>query len=234
MLKLINLTKRFNDITAVDSINLTVGDGEVFGFLGPNGAGKTTTVKIISTLIKPTSGKVFIDDVDVIKNPIEAKKLIAYIPDEPYVYPYLTAREFLSFIARIYKIEDYNRKISQLLDFFSLSDKSDVLVSSYSHGMKQKLLIASVVLRNPKIMLFDEPTVGLDPLSIKKFKDLIKELTSGGTIVFMCTHILDMAEKICDRVAIINKGKIISEGKVEEIISKSNKNLEEIFLELTR
>lgn len=234
MLKIENLTKKFGNFTAVDSVNLDIKEGEVFGFLGPNGAGKTTTVKIISGILKPTSGSVSIDGIDVINNPIESKKLISYIPDEPFVYPYLTAREFLRFISEVYKIENYNDKIDELLSFFGLLDYADLLLSSYSHGMKQKLLIASVVLRNPKVMLFDEPTVGLDPLSVKKFKELIKRLTLAGTSVFMCTHILEMAEKICDQVAVINKGKIIASGKVKDIIGHDkDKNLEDVFLELT-
>ena len=234
MLQIENLTKKFGNFTAVDSVNLDIKEGEVFGFLGPNGAGKTTTVKIISGILKPTSGSVSIDGVDVINNPIESKKMISYIPDEPFVYPYLTAREFLRFISEVYKIENYNDKIDELLSFFGLLDYADLLLSSYSHGMKQKLLIASVVLRNPKVMLFDEPTVGLDPLSVKKFKELIKRLTLAGTSVFMCTHILEMAEKICDQVAVINKGKIIASGKVKDIIGHDkDKNLEDVFLELT-
>jgi len=234
VLKIENLTKKFGNFTAVDSVNLDIKEGEVFGFLGPNGAGKTTTVKIISGILKPTSGSVSIDGIDVINNPIESKKLISYIPDEPFVYPYLTAREFLRFISEVYKIENYNDKIDELLSFFGLLDYADLLLSSYSHGMKQKLLIASVVLRNPKVMLFDEPTVGLDPLSVKKFKELIKRLTLAGTSVFMCTHILEMAEKICDQVAVINKGKIIASGKVKDIIGyDKDKNLEDVFLELT-
>ncbi len=234
MLKIENLTKKFGNFTAVDSVNLDIKEGEVFGFLGPNGAGKTTTVKIISGILKPTSGSVSIDGIDVINNPIESKKMISYIPDEPFVYPYLTAREFLRFIAEVYKIENYNDKIDELLSFLGLLDYADLLLSSYSHGMKQKLLIASVVLRNPKVMLFDEPTVGLDPLSVKKFKELIKRLTLAGTSVFMCTHILEMAEKICDQVAVINKGRIIARGKVKDIIGQDkDKNLEDVFLELT-
>jgi len=232
VLEIKNLTKKFGNLVAIDDISIIVKPGEIFGFLGPNGAGKTTTVKIISGILKPTSGEVFINGVDVVKNPIESKKLISYIPDEPFVYPYLTAREFLRFISEVYNIENCDKKIDELLDFFSLTKYADLLLSSYSHGMKQKLLIAGVVLRNPKLMLFDEPTVGLDPLSVKKFKGLIKKLTESGTSIFMCTHILEMAEKICDRVAVIDKGKIISTGKIEEIIG-NNRSLEDVFLEIT-
>ncbi|MEF3279711.1 MAG: ABC transporter ATP-binding protein [Elusimicrobiota bacterium] len=233
MLKVENLTKKFSNTIVVDSVSFNVFDGEVFGFLGPNGAGKTTTVKIISGILKPTSGKVFINEINVEKFPIEAKKRISYIPDEPFIYPYLTAREFLKFIAEIYSIKNADSKIDELLSFFSLLQYADNILSSYSHGMKQKLLIASSVLRKPDIMLFDEPTVGLDPLSVKKFRELIKKLTAEGISVFLCTHILELAEKICDRVAVIDRGKIVAMGKVEELLSKSGKKLEDVFFEIT-
>jgi ABC-2 type transport system ATP-binding protein len=229
-----NLTKKFGSFTAVDDISFDIGNGEIFAFLGPNGAGKTTTVKIISGILKPTSGDIFLDSLDVINNPLEAKKYISYIPDEPFVYPYLTAREFLKFIAEVYMISDPRKEIDELLDFFSLLPYADNILSSYSHGMRQKLLIASVVLRKPKIMLFDEPTVGLDPLSVKKFKELIRKLTQNGTSIFMCTHILEMAEKICDRVAVLNNGKIVAIGKIDDILSEfKGKNLEDVFLDIT-
>jgi len=232
VLKVSNLVKKFGDNTAVDNISFNAESGEVLGFLGPNGAGKTTTVKIIAGLLKPTSGSVYVDEIDVIKNPLEAKKIISYIPDEPFVYPYLTGREFLYFISEVYDIKNPAKEIDELFDYFSLSDKADNLLSTYSHGMKQKLLIASVILRKPKVMLFDEPTVGLDPLSVKKFKELIKRVTLNGTTIFLCTHILEMAEKICDRVCVIDKGKIIGEGRITDIINEK-KDLENFFFNLT-
>jgi len=232
VLRVLNLVKKFGENKAVDDISFDAFEGEVLGFLGPNGAGKTTTVKIIAGLLKPTSGNVYVDKIDVIKNPLEAKRLISYIPDEPFVYPYLTARESLYFISEVYEIKNPKREIDELFDYFSLSDKADELLSTYSHGMKQKLLIASVILRKPKVMLFDEPTVGLDPISVKKFKELIKKVSSNGTTVFLCTHILEMAQKICDRVCVINKGKIIGEGKISDILLK-NKDLEDFFFNLT-
>ena len=232
MLRVLNLIKKFGNNIAVNNISFDVFDGEILGFLGPNGAGKTTTVKIIAGLLKPTSGSVYLDGIDIVRNPIEAKRLISYIPDEPFVYPYLTAREFLYFISEIYAVKNPDREIDELFEYFSLKDKADELLSTYSHGMKQKLLIASVILRKPKIMLFDEPTVGLDPVSVKKFKELIKKVSLNGTSVFLSTHILEMAEKICDRVCVIDKGKIIGEGKVIDIINEK-KDLENFFFNLT-
>lgn len=232
MLRVLNLIKKFGNNIAVNNISFDVFDGEILGFLGPNGAGKTTTVKIIAGLLKPTSGSVYLDGIDIVRNPIEAKRLISYIPDEPFVYPYLTAREFLYFISEIYAVKNPDREIDELFEYFSLKDKADELLSTYSHGMKQKLLIASVILRKPKIMLFDEPTVGLDPVSVKKFKELIKKVSLNGTSVFLSTHILEMAEKICDRVCVIDKGKIIGEGKVVDIINEK-KDLENFFFNLT-
>jgi ABC-2 type transport system ATP-binding protein len=232
VLKVSNLVKKFGNLVAVNDISFEVGDGEVFGFLGPNGAGKTTTIKIIAGLLKPTAGSVFINDIDVIRNPIEAKKLVAYIPDEPFVYPYLTAREFLYFISEVYGIRNPDKEIDELFEYFSLTDRADEILATYSHGMKQKLLIAGVILRKPKIMLFDEPTVGLDPMSVRKFRELIKRVSANGTTVFICTHILEMAQKICERVCVINRGKIIGEGKISDII-KNNKDLEDFFFNLT-
>ncbi len=234
MIRIINLTKKFGNFIAIDNLNIEIGKGKIFGFLGPNGAGKTTTVKIISGILKPTSGKIYVNDIDILKDPIKAKKIISYIPDEPFVYPYLTAREFLKFIAEVYNLKEYNAKIDELLDFFGLLNDADKLLNSYSHGMKQKLLIASVLLRNSEVILFDEPTVGLDPISVKKFKSLMKKLTSEGKIIFMCTHILEMAQKICDEIAVINEGKIIIKGSVNEILTKFNDtSLEDVFFKLT-
>lgn len=232
MLKVENIVKIFSDLVAVNNVSFHIDDGEVFGFLGPNGAGKTTTVKIISGLIKPTSGNAYLDKIDIIKNPIEAKKNISYIPDEPFVYPYLTGREFLNFIAEVYSIKDYEKDIENLLDIFSLTQYADKLLGSYSHGMRQKILILSAILRKPRLMLFDEPTVGLDPMSVKKFKDIIKMLTKNGVSVFICTHILELAEKICDRVCVINNGKILKIGTINEFTSSKSKDFEQAFFEI--
>jgi ABC-2 type transport system ATP-binding protein len=237
VIELINITKKFENFTAVDSLNLTIKSGEIFGFLGPNGAGKTTTVKMIAGIMYPDNGEIKVNGIDVSKSHILAKKKIAYIPDEPFVYPNLTAYEFLKFIGDIYSIEKDKQinSISYLLEYFDLKDYANELLSSYSHGMKQKLLIASSLLREPEIILFDEPTVGLDPKSVKKFKEIIQSQTKKGVSIFMCTHILDMAEKLCDRVGIIYKGKLIACGDMSQLkkTTDKNSNLEEIFLNLT-
>lgn len=232
MLEIKNLTKRFEDTYAVNDISLTVYDGEIFALLGPNGAGKTTTVKIIAGLLKPTSGWIYLDGIDVVKDPTKAKRYISYIPDEPFVYPNLTGREFLSFISEIYEIPDYERQIDELAEYFGLRDDIDRLLSSYSHGMKQKILIASALIRKPKLMIFDEPTVGLDPLSVKKFKLYLERLKKTGTSIFLCTHILEMAEKIADRICVLKKGKVVLVDEVENIVSNKNKNLEDVFFEV--
>ena len=232
MLEIKNLSKKFDNTLVLDNISLDVEDGEIFSLLGPNGAGKTTTVKIISGLLKPTSGSVYIDGIDVLNDPIKAKRYISYIPDEPFVYPNLTGREFLSFVSRIYEIEDYERQIEELAEYFGLKEDIDRLLSNYSHGMKQKILIASAVIRKPKVMIFDEPTVGLDPLSVNKFKNYLKKLKENGTSIFLCTHILEMAEKISDRICVLRKGRVVLVERVENIVVHKNKNLEEIFFEV--
>ncbi len=238
MIELRNLVKKFDSFTAVDNLNLKVDSGEIFGFLGPNGAGKTTTVKMIAGIMFPTAGEILVDGIDISKSPYEAKKRIAYIPDEPFVYPNLTAREFLRFIGDIYEIDrkEQDSAIDEYLARFELLDRADKLLGSFSHGMKQKVMIAGVLMRRPKVILFDEPTVGLDPKSVKNFKDMIISQTQKGVSVFMCTHILEMAEKICDRVGIIYNGKLVSAGPVEEICRKrdSKSSLEDVFLELTK
>jgi len=235
-----NLTKNFGEYKAVDALNLKISPGEIFGFLGPNGAGKTTTVKILSGIMKPTSGRVLVGGFDVVKEPLEAKKVLAYIPDEPFVYPKLTGFEFLRFIGDIYSIpyEEQKKRIPELMELFEITAQSGELLESFSHGMKQKLLIASVLLRKPKVVLFDEPTVGLDPKSIRRFKLLLASIAKDGAAVFMCTHILDMAEKLCTSLGIIHAGRLIAKGSVAEVKKLASgahcdRSLEEVFLELT-
>ncbi|MBI4801039.1 MAG: ABC transporter ATP-binding protein [Elusimicrobia bacterium] len=239
MIKIENLTKTFGAFKAVDNLSLDIAAGEIFGFLGPNGAGKTTTVKILSGIMKPASGRVLVGGYDIVESPLEAKKILAYIPDEPFVYPKLTGFEFLRFIGDLYCVPygEQAARIPQLLDIFELSAAGGELLEAYSHGMKQKLLIAGVLLRKPKALLFDEPTVGLDPKSIKRFKNLLLNIAKNGAAVFMCTHILDMAEKLCTSVGIIYRGSLIAKGTVAEIKNMApggpGRSLEEIFLELT-
>ena len=240
MIKIENLTKKFGAYKAVDALNLNIAPGEIFGFLGPNGAGKTTTVKILSGIMKPSSGRVLVGGFDVVNEPLEAKKILAYIPDEPFVYPKLTGFEFLRFIGDIYSIpyKEQQERIPELMNLFEISAQSGELLESYSHGMKQKLLIAGVLLRKPRVVLFDEPTVGLDPKSIRRFKQLLLDIARDGTAVFMCTHILDMAEKLCTSIGIIYAGRLIARGTVAEVKklasgARCDRSLEEVFLELT-
>lgn len=206
--------------------------------MGPNGAGKTTTIKILVSLLKPTSGTAFINGIDVIKDPLKTKTLIGYIPDESLIYPKLTGREFLLFIADIFEIpfNSAKKKIDDLFCLFSLTERSNTLIETYSHGMKQKLVFSAALLHDPKILIMDEPTVGLDPQSAKLVKDIIRELANKGKTIFMSTHILEIAEKMCSRVGIINKGTSIAEETINDLREKTHDeagDLEKLFIELT-
>lgn len=237
-IELKNLTKKYGSLTAVNNLNLEIEKGEIFGFLGPNGAGKTTTIKLLSGLLKPTSGTAKILGFDIQVNPIEAKSYIGLIPDEPNIYEKLTGREFLRFMGNIFKVENIViiKKTAELLKIFDLQDRADELIQVYSHGMKQKIAIAGALIHSPKIIIFDEPTIGLDPKSARTIKDILKYRAESGDCIFMSTHILEIAERMCDRIGIINNGNLIAVGNMDELrhLSKSGKyNLEEIFLELT-
>ncbi len=236
MIKLTNLTKVYGSLTAVNGINLTVAPGEVFGFLGPNGAGKTTTIKMMAGLLQPTAGSVEIGGFDVQKDPLRAKAITGFIPDRPYLYEKLTAKEFMGFVAELYGMADASGRIGELLDLFGLSDWSDELVENFSHGMKQRLVMASSLLHEPRVLVVDEPMVGLDPRGARLVKDLFRDLAAKGVTVFMSTHTLEIVENMCTRVAIINKGEIIAEGSVAELgrlARMENSHLEPIFLKLT-
>jgi len=236
MIETVNLAKKYGEFVAVNHLNLHVKTGEIYGFLGPNGAGKTTTIRMLAGLLQPTSGKVLIDGIDIIEEPIKAKAHIGLIPDTPSVYPKLTGNEFLDFIAAIYEIplKESKRKIKEILEMLELSHKADELIETYSHGMKQKIVIAAALLHDPSILILDEPTVGLDPKSAKLIKDLLKVFASRGKTVFMSTHILEIAERMCDRVGIIDAGKLIAEGTIEELRKKIGEgSLEDLFLKLT-
>lgn len=232
------LTKSFGNLIAVNKLNLKVNRGEIFGFLGPNGAGKTTTIKLMTGLLKPTSGTVKIMGRDIQDNPMEAKKFIGLIPEELRVYEKLTGKEFLRFIGNLFGMErkEISKKTEELLRIFDLRDKGDELIQSYSHGMKQKVAIAGALIHSPAVLFFDEPTVGLDPKSAKIIKDILKLRAKSGDCIFMSTHILEIAERLCDRVSIIQNGNLIAAGDMEELrqlsIEKKG-NLEEIFLQLT-
>lgn len=238
MIELINLTKRYGNITAVSEIDLTIPDGQFFGFLGPNGAGKTTTIKTIVGLLKPTSGNVKVGGIDVQEDPIAAKRLVGFIPDKPFVYEKLTGREFLQFTAGLYEVDGskVESRIDQLLEMFELGDWKNELIESYSHGMRQKIVMSSALIHQPKVIVVDEPMVGLDPKGARQVKKIFKELCANGTTIFMSTHTLEIAEQMCDHIAIIQKGSIIARGSISElrVIARTGlTKLEDIFLELT-
>jgi ABC-2 type transport system ATP-binding protein len=236
MIKLTNLTKDYGSFTAVKNINLEVQAGEVFGFLGPNGAGKTTTIKMMAGLLQPTGGSVEIGGFDVQKDPIRAKSITGFIPDRPYLYEKLTAEEFMRFVAELYTMTGPAARIRDLLELFGLADWAGELVENFSHGMKQRLVMASALLHEPKVLVVDEPMVGLDPRGARLVKDLFKDLAAKGVTIFMSTHTLEIVEAMCTRVAIINKGEIIAGGSVGELgrlARMENSHLEPIFLKLT-
>jgi ABC-2 type transport system ATP-binding protein len=231
------LTKRYGDLAAVDSLDLRVESGELFVFLGPNGAGKTTTIKILTGLLQPTSGKASVAGIDIVESPIQVKKIMGYLPEDPFLYDKLTGREFLQFVADMHRVQKEQDKIERFMDLFELSAAADELIEGYSLGMKKKVAIGAALIHDPKVLFLDEPTGGLDPKSAKMMKDLLQGLRNRGTTVFMTTHILEVAEKMCDRVGIIDKGKLVKVGTMEELRSEAQEmalgSLEDIFLKLT-
>ncbi|HUR92068.1 MAG TPA: ABC transporter ATP-binding protein [Gemmatimonadaceae bacterium] len=238
MIQLRSLTKRYGKFTAVDAINLSVTRGEIFGFLGPNGAGKTTTLRMIAGILRPTAGTVLVGDVDVVKDPLAAKAKLGYIPDRPFIYEKLTGAEFLRFVAGLYDQQgpDIEHRAGELLALFDLEDWRDELVESYSHGMRQKLIISSAFVHRPDVIVVDEPMVGLDPKAARILKDLFREYVNRGHTIMMSTHTLEVAESLCDRIAIIQGGKIRAEGTMAELRRQSEdgtERLESIFLKLT-
>jgi len=236
MIRTYGLTKHFGATVAVDNLDLNVTAGEIFGFLGPNGAGKTTTIKMLVGLLQPTAGHALIGGYDIQKQPLQAKALIGYVPDTPFLYEKLTGQEFLRFVARLYDLDapTANRRIAELLEMFELSERAGDLVQGYSHGMRQKLALAAALLHRPRAFFLDEPTVGLDPKSARQVKDLLRSLASQGTCIFMSTHILEIAERMCDRVGIIDHGRLLACGTMEELRQAGGPGtLEDIFLQLT-
>jgi len=238
MIKLTNLTKRYGNFTAVNSINLEVPRGELFGFLGPNGAGKTTTLRMIAGILRPTSGTVEIGGVNIVSEPVAAKSKMGFIPDRPFIYEKLTGAEFLRFVAGLYgqKGPEIEHRARELLALFDLEEWRDELVESYSHGMRQKLIISSALVHRPEVIVVDEPMVGLDPKAARILKDLFREYTRRGHTIMMSTHTLEVAETLCDRVAIIAKGTIRACGTMEELrhsAEEGMQGLEQIFLRLT-
>ena len=238
MIRISDLTKRYGSFTAVDAINLEVPQGELFGFLGPNGAGKTTTLRMIAGILRPTGGRVEIGGVDIVENPTAAKSKLGFIPDRPFIYEKLTGAEFLRFVAGLYgqsgpRIEHRAR---ELLALFDLEDWRDELVESYSHGMRQKLIISSAFVHRPDVIVVDEPMVGLDPKAARILKDLFREYTRRGHTIMMSTHTLEVAEAMCDRIGIIQGGRIRACGTMVELRQSAEdgaQGLEHIFLRLT-
>jgi ABC-2 type transport system ATP-binding protein len=238
MIRLENLTKRFQQVTAVDDVSVRVAPGEIYGFLGPNGAGKTTTIKMLAGIMRPTSGRIFIDGLDLQKHPIEVKGRVGFIPDRPFLYEKLTGLEFMSFMANLYGFNGDGReqRIRQFLELFELTEWGSELVGSYSHGMKQRLIMSSALLHEPRVFIVDEPLVGLDPKGARLIKRIFSKLKNSGLTVFISTHTLGIAEELCDRIGIIQKGKLVAEGTVaelKELAGQENSHLESIFLHLT-
>jgi ABC-2 type transport system ATP-binding protein len=230
------LTKRFGNLTAVDALSITIGYGEIFAFLGPNGAGKTTSVKLLTGLLRPDAGTALVAGFDIAREPRKAKARIGLVTDQPFVYPHLTGFEFMRLAGDLYGVpgDEQRRKIPELLAMFELEQWAGDPVEAYSHGMKQKLVLASVLLHRPSVLFLDEPLVGLDPKSARLVKDIFARLAKRGTAIFMCTHVLEIAEKLAHRVGIIHHGKIIAEATVDQLRSQAaHRNLEEVFLELT-
>ena len=238
MIKLNNLTKVYRGFRAVDNLNLEIKKGVVFGFLGPNGAGKTTTIKMMAGVLKPTEGQVLIDGIDIAHDPSEAKRRIGFAPDQPFVYEKLPGREFLQFVGGLYGLnhsQSLNGNMTRLLELFELSHWSDELIESFSHGMKQRLIMCSALLHEPKVIVVDEPMVGLDPRAARLVKDIFRNQAQKGRTIFMSTHSLEVAQEVCQEIAIIQAGKIIATGTAEDLKRQAgvDGNLENIFLKLT-
>ena len=233
MLEIKNLTKTYgNGVKAVDNLSLTVHDGEIYGFIGHNGAGKSTTIKAVVGALGFDRGEILIDGVSVRDNPMECKRKIAYIPDNPDIYDHLTGIQFLNFISDVFEVsaDDRNRRIAEYSELFEIKNNLGDLISSYSHGMKQKLVIISALIHKPKLLILDEPFVGLDPIATHKLKEIMKEICAEGGAIFFSTHVLEVAEKLCDRVGIIKKGSLVAEGNMQDVVG--DKSLESIFLEI--
>ncbi|MBQ9036478.1 MAG: ABC transporter ATP-binding protein [Erysipelotrichaceae bacterium] len=232
MLKINNLTKKYGDKVAVDNISLEIKPGEIYGFIGHNGAGKTTTIRCCCGLLNFDSGEILINGKSIKDDPLACKMEFAYIPDNPVLFEYLSGIEYLNFIGDVYKVGKTEReeRVRKYADQFELTQNLAQPISSYSHGMKQKIAIIAALIHNPKLIVLDEPFVGLDPIAAFKFKEIMREVCNNGGAVFFSTHVLDVAEKLCDKVAIIKGGKLIKTGTMEEV--KGDASLEETFLEL--
>ncbi|MFQ5815468.1 MAG: ABC transporter ATP-binding protein [Candidatus Hydrothermarchaeaceae archaeon] len=239
MISIINLTKRFGGLTAVDGLNIEVKRGELYGILGPNGAGKTTVVRILCGALKPTEGTVEINGLGIHKRPLEVKAMLGYLPEEPNFYERLTAREILRFFSRLYGVEHENR-VDELLGMVGLLERGDSKIATFSKGMRQRLAIARALLHDPSVLVLDEPTMGLDPEGARSMRDFIAE-QKGEKTILMCTHYMNEAEELCDRIGIMNRGKLLAEGTSEQLkgMVKSGDgskgiDLEDVFVRLVR
>jgi len=238
MINITGLVKIYENTKAVDRLDLSIPSGQLFGFLGPNGAGKTTTIKLMSGLLKPNEGKIEIDGINVHTDPQKAKSRMGYIPDRPFIYEKLSGAEYLQFIADLYGVdkETAASRAEKFLEFFDLDASAHQLIGGFSHGMRQKLIISGALIHSPPVVIVDEPLVGLDPKGAKQVKRLFVELCGKGTTIFMSTHSLAIAEDMCDRIGIIQKGKMIADGSMEQLRERASHDeggLEEIFLKLT-
>lgn len=232
MLRIEHLTKKYGDIKAVDNLSLEIKSGEIYGFIGPNGAGKTTTLKSVTGILDFDEGEIFIDGKSIKENPLECKKIFAYIPDNPDLYAFMTGIRYLNFVADIFgvSVEKRNEAIDKYADIFGLTGDLKSPISSYSHGMKQKLALISAWLHSPRLIIMDEPFVGLDPKASHTVKEMMRDVCNEGGAIFFSTHVLEVAEKLCDKIAIIMNGKLIRSGTMEEV--KGDESLEDVFLQL--
>jgi len=238
IIRFCEIKKQYGAFTALKSVNLEIFKGELFGFLGPNGAGKTTLIRILTGIIQPSDGHVFIGPYDLYAQPDKAKAMLGYVPDRPYIYEKLTPLEYFEFMGGLYNVakERILSKGEEMLQMFDLWDRRNELIESFSHGMKQKVAMCAAILHDPEIFVVDEPTVGLDPKSVKLAKNFFKQLIASGKTVFLTTHTLSVAQDLCDRIAIIREGNIVALGSMNELqlrASTSDSNLEEIFLKIT-
>ena len=237
MIKVSGVTKKFGEKIAVNDVSFTVNPGEIFGFLGPNGAGKTTTIKMIVGLLEADKGEISVSGVDVAKNSLESKKKFAYVPDNPDIYENMTAYQYINFIADIHEVseEDRKRVTEELAALFEIQDDLNDYLKGFSHGMKQKVALIAALVTDPDVLILDEPMVGLDAKSAYNMKQLMRKRCDDGKSVMMSTHVMEVAEKICDKITIIKKGEIIASGTIDELRGDAGKDesLEQLFLELT-
>ena len=238
MIQITNLTKKFGDFTAVDDMNLAIEDGIIYGLLGPNGAGKSTTLKMMTGILKPTEGDIVINGSSIISDSMEAKKQIGYVSDSPDMFLAMKGSEYLAFIASTFKMgkQEAQEKSLSLAEEFDLKDSLNSYITDYSHGMRQKLFLIGALIHDPSVFILDEPMTGLDPSSMYKMKEIMRRHADAGNTVLFSTHVLDVAEKLCDRIGIINKGQLIFTGTLDELRDRRNEegsSLEQLFLELT-